>query len=164
MTDENKYEDIFQDPDVDQKKWCKFSFLGVLIGIKLLITNRYEEGTKAFDEFSDILSTAPATSTARKIANSGPVMDQIRRCLTGLGDTGYEIQKTHLEKYLKIAAERKKSILPALIDPQPPTPRKINFIDELKTFFEPAWLFLKLCPGAKDKIAKFLGPNATFDF
>ncbi len=136
-----------------------------LIGIKLLITNRYEAGIKTFGDFTKILNQASPTSAVRKVANSEPVMAKIKRCLTGLGDAGYKIQNKHLQEYLKIAKKVNKTVLPALVNPRPllaqsvPELMQAGTLNETRAKLDYAWFFFDICPGAKEKIKKFLGPS-----
>ncbi len=124
-------------------------------------------GNKSFHDFTNHLKNAKAspTSSAKRLVNCDLAMNRIRYMTAGMNEYGYKRQKEHLDNYLKIVHDANKTILPALLNPQPLLDQDQPPFETPGSIFEAYGLlkhglyFFDNCPGAKAKIADFLGPD-----
>ncbi len=129
-----------------------------LICLKILMIYRFEEGTKAFAEFTDVMTNAPESSVQLKLANCDLVMEKIKQYTTGLSDKGYRIQETHLKSFLAAAHRCFPETFLMLIQPGPffhPDAEE-HFGIEWHYMSSLLWLFFAICPTAKDWIGRYM--------
>ena len=163
LTGQDILEDIFE--AVPNPNAFDLGMIIGLVGIKMAVINKIEEAHSSVDAFHDLLNEAPKGSTCKNLADCNVVFDKIRVYTVGMEKPLERQQYHHLFKYLKKVTIQNKTILPALVNPDPllvqehPKSMSHGTVAEAYEIVENCSKFFEMMPSAKRRIEEFLGPE-----